>query len=120
MHILLAAATTQAAISGTLAERAQSLLGLIVFTFIAFAIGRMRAGRGPRGRVPMRTIAWGFALQFAFGAIVLFAPTLLVGVQTTIQKLLEFSDAGATMLFGPNLVTGAARVTSDGTDTGTL
>jgi len=86
---------------GTLTERAQSLLGLVVFTLIAFAIGRLR---GSRARVPARTIAWGFILQFAFGAIVLFAPTVLQTVQLAIQKLLDFSNEGAAMVFGPNLV----------------
>ncbi|MBC8108301.1 MAG: hypothetical protein H7Z14_17070 [Anaerolineae bacterium] len=102
---------------GAPAQRAQSLLGLIVFTSIAFAIGRLR---GSRAQLPLRTIVWGFILQFAFGAIVLFAPAILENVQRAIQKLLEYSDAGATMLFGPNLVTGAARVTSDGKDTGSF
>src|SRR4051812_38743147 len=99
---------------GTAAERAQSLLGLVVFTSIAFGIGRLR---GSRGRLPVRTIVWGFILQFVFGAIVLFAPAVLEKVQLAIQKLLEYSDAGATMLFGPNLVSGAAPVA---TDTGTV
>jgi CNT family concentrative nucleoside transporter len=95
---------------GTLGERAQSLLGLVAFTLIAFAIGRLR---GSRARVPARTIAWGFILQFAFGAIVLFAPTVLQTVQLAIQKLLDFSNAGAEMVFGSSLVHGIANVTSD-------
>ena len=86
---------------GTLAERAQSLLGLVIFTLLAFAIGRLR---GHRTRVPARTIVWGFILQFAFGAIVLFSPTILERVQEAIQKLLDFSNEGAAMVFGPNLV----------------
>ena len=70
MHILLAAVDTSN-VSGTPAQRLQSLAGLIVFTVIAFAIGRLRGSRGP---LPVRTIVWGFVLQFLFGAIVLFAP----------------------------------------------
>src|SRR5215207_6477541 len=95
---------------GTPSERLQSLLGLLVFTSIAFVIGRLR---GARGRLPVRTIVWGFVLQFAFGAIVLFAPSVLENVQRAIQKLLEYSDAGAAMLFGPNLVSGTAPVATD-------
>ncbi len=108
---LILPATTQfsTSASGTPGQRLQSLLGLAVFTGIAFAIGRARGSRTP---VPLRTIAWGFALQFGFGAIVLFAPAVLEAVQDAIRKLLEFSDAGATMVFGPNLVQGAADVKS--------
>src|SRR5213078_870348 len=67
-----ATATTQPAPPppGTLAERAQSLLGLVAFTFIAFLIGRARGAR----RVPWRVVGWGTVLEFVFGAIVLFAP----------------------------------------------
>jgi CNT family concentrative nucleoside transporter len=104
--------------TGTLIERAQSLLGLIVFVALAFAIGRLR---GSRGRVPVRTIAWGLALQFAFGAIVLFSPRVLEVVQLGIQRLLEFSNAGAEMVFGQSLIRGVAQTTSDpsgGTVTG--
>src|SRR6185369_4615578 len=72
---------------GTLPQRAQSLMGLSVFTLIAFGIGRLRAFRGS---IPLRTILWGVILQFAFGAIVLFAPSVLETVQLAIQKLLDF------------------------------
>jgi CNT family concentrative nucleoside transporter len=107
---LVIAATPPPTPHGTLPERMQSLLGLIAFTVIAWMIGRVR---GARARVPVRTIAWGFILQFAFGAIVLFAPTVLEAVQLAIQKLLDFSNAGAEMVFGPNLVHGVAPATAD-------
>src|SRR5690242_20501888 len=107
---LLIATTPPPTPHGTLPERVQSVLGLVVFTIIAWVIGRVR---GARARVPMRTIAWGFVLQFAFGAIVLFAPTVLEAVQLAIQKLLDFSNAGAEMVFGPNLVHGVAPATAD-------
>src|SRR4051812_17986160 len=74
---------------GTIAQRAQSLTGLAAFTLAAFVIGRLR---GFRGRVPLRLIVWGVILQFAFGAIVLFAPSVLEVVQQAIQKLLDFSN----------------------------
>src|SRR5262245_22672605 len=102
---------------GTLPQRAQSLLGLVAFTALAFAIGRLR---GARARVPVRTIVWGFALQFAFGAIVLFAPGTLETVQKAIQKLLDFSNAGAEMVFGQTLVKGVARVTDDAAGKGAV
>lgn len=81
---------------GTFLERGQSLLGLIAFLVIAFAIGRIRGARG----IPWRIILWGIALQFVFGSIVLYSPDVLYVVQAAIQKLLDFSDQGVAMLFG--------------------
>ena len=91
--------------SSTPLERLQSLLGLFVFIFIAFLIGRLRGAR----TVPWRVIGWGVALQFVFGAVVLFVPTLLENVQFAIQRLLDFTRAGATMVFG-DLASGAGAV----------
>jgi CNT family concentrative nucleoside transporter len=82
---------------GTLSERGQSLLGLVVFLLLAFAIGRLRGARRP---VPWRVVGWGMVLSFAFGSIVLFSPKVLLAVQFAIAKLLEFSDQGVAMLFG--------------------
>jgi CNT family concentrative nucleoside transporter len=94
---------------GTLAERAQSLLGLGTFLVLAFAVGRSRGARG----FPLRVVLWGVALQFAFGSIVLFAPGVLAGVQDAIRKLLDFSNEGARLVFGTVLVDGAAPVVGD-------
>jgi CNT family concentrative nucleoside transporter len=102
---------------GSMGERLQSAIGLVVFTLMALAIGRLR---GFGGGVPVRTILWGIALQFAFGAIVLFAPNVLEVVQLAIQKLLDFSNAGAEMVFGQPLVHGLASVTSDQAGKGTI
>ena len=108
--ILSAAAAVPAS---TLAERAQSLVGLLVFVALAFVVGRMRGARG----FPLRVVVWGLALQFAFGAIVLFAPNVLEQVQRAIQELLAFSNAGAAMVFGPNLINeaNAPVIAPDGT-----
>src|SRR5947208_7730769 len=114
---LVIAATPPPTPHGTLPERMQSLLGLIAFTVIAWMIGRVR---GARARVPVRTLLWGFILQFAFGAVVLFAPNVLEAVQLAIQKLLDFSNAGAEMVFGQTLVHGAAQTTSDPSGKGTI
>lgn len=81
---------------GSLLERGQSLLGLVVFLIAAYAIGRCRGARG----VPWRIVIWGVALQFVFGSIVLFSPKVLLAVQFAIARLLEFSDQGVAMLFG--------------------
>ena len=108
--ILLAVTAVPAS---TLAERAQSLVGLLVFVALAFVIGRVRGARG----FPLRVVVWGLLLQFAFGAIVLFAPGVLERVQLAIQQLLAFSNAGAAMVFGPNLINeaNAPVVAPDGT-----
>ena len=100
---------------GSLAERGQSLLGLFVFIAIAFTIGRLRGARA----VPVRVLVWGIVLMFAFGAIVISSPRVLVVVQDAIQKLLDFSDQGVAMLFG-NLGKDAIEVTNAGGVIGTV
>src|SRR5688500_10900091 len=82
--------------SGTPAERAQSLVGLVAFMLIAFAIGRARGAR----TIPWRVIVWGIVLQFAFASLVLFVPQLLETVQDAVTALLDYTRAGATMVFG--------------------
>src|SRR5688500_14305580 len=82
--------------SGTLAQRAQSFLGLVTFMLIAFAIGRARGAR----TIPWRVILWGIALQFAFASLVLFVPRLLETVQYAVQALLDYTREGARMVFG--------------------
>jgi len=94
--------------SSTPAERLQSLLGLFAFVFLAFVIGRLRGAK----KIPWRVIVWGLALQFAFGAIVLFVPRLLEHIQFAIQRLLDFTRAGATMVFGDLASGGGAVVTA--------
>lgn len=81
---------------GTLFERSQSFVGLLAFILICFLIGRLRGVRS----FPMRVIIWGLILQFGFGAIVVFSPELLRVVQDAIQQLLDFSNAGARLIFG--------------------
>jgi hypothetical protein len=91
-----APATTAATFSSTPAERLQSLLGLFAFMLLAFLIGRARGAR----TIPWRVIGWGIVLQFAFGAVVLFSPDVLEGIQYGIQRLLDFTLAGVRMIFG--------------------
>src|SRR5436190_23818891 len=98
------AATTQPAAGspapvphGSLVERLQSLLGLVVFTFLAFGIGRLR---GARTRVPTRTFVWGFILQFAFGAIVVWNRFFLVAINAAVDALLRCTAEGSKLVFG--------------------
>ncbi len=90
--------------------RLQSLLGLFVFIFFAFAVGQLMVRRwaktaplaGPTVRQPFpwRAVGWGVALQFIFAIIVLRAPSLLEYVNDKINALLGFTKEGAKMVFG--------------------
>jgi concentrative nucleoside transporter, CNT family len=91
-----------AATPGTLLERSQSLLGLVLFLLLAFAIGRARGAR----IIAWRTLLWGMALQFIFAIFVLrTAPGRLFfqGVDAGVRALLGFAEQGARFIFG-NLV----------------
>ncbi len=81
----------------TIGQRVHSLLGLFVLIGIAWLIGRLRGARGP---IRLRTLGWGIALQFAFGAIVVLAPGVLAAIEAAVQALLDFTAAGATIVFG--------------------
>jgi CNT family concentrative nucleoside transporter len=85
---------------GTLLERSHSMLGMIVFTLLAWAIGRIM---GARARVPTRTIVWGLILQFAFGAIVVWNRAFLIAINDAVDALLGFTAEGAKIVFG-NLI----------------
>ena len=113
---IVSAATTQPiSYNASVGERLQSLIGLAVFTMLAFVIGRVRGAK----TIPWRVIAWGTALQFVFALIVLFTPRLLIVVQDAVQALLDYTRAGAAMVFG-DLAEGAGAVvrTSDGSVVG--
>jgi CNT family concentrative nucleoside transporter len=83
----------------TFGQRGQSVLGLVAFTILAFLIGKARGAK----RFPWRVVIWGTILDFVFGGIALFTPTLLEKIQFAIQKLLDFTLVGVRMIFG-NLV----------------
>src|SRR4051812_5129640 len=93
---------------GTIGQRSQSALGLVAFTVIAFIIGQLRGAK----KIPWRVIAWGTILEFVFGALVIVSPAVLQPVQAAIQRLLDFSNEGAPMVFG-NLITPIVNVTRD-------
>lgn len=92
--------------SSTLLERGQSLLGLVAFLLIAFAIGRVRGAR----TVPWRLVIWGVVLTFGFAVVVIFSPGVLERIQAAIQRLLDFTLAGVEMVFGQTIARGAADV----------
>ncbi len=79
-------------------ERLQPLAGLLLIATIAVAWSTNRRA------IRLRTVAWGFGLQVLFAIIVLKTG---VGQSTfqvlgdRIRQLLEFSTAGAALVFGP-------------------
>src|SRR3954468_350640 len=95
---------------GTAAQRGQAALGMVAFTVIAFVIGRLRGAK----TIPWRVIIWGTILSFIFGAMVIYQPRVLITVQELINKLLDYSNEGAHMVFG-NLIKNPVEVTRDAT-----
>ena len=93
---------------GTAAERLQSAFGLFAFTVLAFIIGKIRGSK----KIPWRVVIWGTILDFVFGAMVIFSPDFLEMVQDAFQKLLDFSNEGAALVFG-NLASNSLTVTAD-------
>lgn len=80
-------------------ERLISLLGLIVFTGIAYAISVDRSA------VRWKPVLWGMALQFLFAVLILrtsigFSVFQFLGDRVT--QFLNFSDEGAKFIFGDN------------------
>lgn len=105
----MALSTIDSLPGGTASQRLQCLFGLLVFFLLALLVGRLRGAR----QIPWRVVTWGLVLQFAFGAIVLFAPQFLERVQFAVDRLLQYTLDGARMVFG-NLVDTSvpAKVTS--------
>jgi CNT family concentrative nucleoside transporter len=86
--------------SGTLAQKAQSLFGLLTLTGLCFVVGQARN----RNLKPMlRTVLWGLALQFVFAVLVFNIPLFFQAINGGVDALLGFSKEGAKFLFG-NLV----------------
>src|SRR4051794_2498066 len=85
--------------SSTVEQRLQSLLGLVAFTLLALAIGyaRFRAKGLKFPRLSVRTILWGFILQFACGFIVTKNRAFLIAINNAIDALLGFTAQGADM-----------------------
>lgn len=110
--ILAAAAGPLAPPHATPAQRLQSFVGLIAFTILAWMIGKARGA----GKFPWRVVIWGTVLDFLFGGIVLFAPSVLEKIQFAIEKLLQFTVEGEKMLFG-NLVNTTVPVIGAGGNT---
>ncbi|HEX8465198.1 MAG TPA: nucleoside transporter C-terminal domain-containing protein [Abditibacterium sp.] len=85
---------------GTLAQKGQSALGLIVFVSLCFGIGQLR---NRQLKPLLRTVLWGMALQFIFAILVLNTPGFFYAINEGVNALLNFSREGGKFLFG-NLV----------------
>ena len=75
-----------------------SLLGLVVFVGIAWAISSHRK------LFPWRTVAWGLGLQFLFGFLILkthAGERVFDFCQRGVTKLIGFAEEGSKMVFGP-------------------
>jgi concentrative nucleoside transporter, CNT family len=86
---------------GTLAQRATSLLGLLVFLAIAWLLSVNR------GAVRWRVVGWGLGLQFVFAVLIIVTPVgqgFFRGLNDLFVALLGYTTEGARFIFG-NLVT---------------
>jgi CNT family concentrative nucleoside transporter len=102
------------AVYGTIAQRAQCLLGVVTFVLIAYGVGQLRAGRSlQRPPVPWRAVVWGLALQFIFALVVLYTPRFLQTVNDVINALLGYTRDGAELVFGDLAKQTGAPVTDE-------
>ncbi len=75
-----------------------SLLGLVVFVGVAWAISSHRK------LFPWRTVLWGLALQFIFALLILRTDAgraVFDFAGRAINKLIQFSNEGCQFVFGP-------------------
>ncbi len=93
-------AAARAAEHGPLLLKLQSLLGLVVFTLIAFAIGEAQ-NRG--SRVNGHTVGWGIGIQFVFAFLVLDTEPGAASFRLAddgVNALLGYAKEGASFVFG--------------------
>jgi len=78
-------------------ENVAAILGLLVFTGIAYALSTNRKA------VNWKTIGWAFGLQLIFAVIILktsFGIAVFDWLNEVVLKILAFQQAGAEMVFG--------------------
>lgn len=82
--------------------RYRSFLGILVFLAIAYLLSSNRKA------IRYRIVFWGIGLQFLFAFIILWSPPGRIAfdaARVAIEKILSFTDAGSSFLFG-NLYNG--------------
>ena len=80
-----------------MAERLISLLGLIIFIGISYLASNNRKS------IPWVTVLWGIALQLILGVLILktaIGLTVFQFLGSVVRQFLDFSDAGAKLVFG--------------------
>jgi CNT family concentrative nucleoside transporter len=99
---IVAVAVVAAVVAAVLAQagvpEAQPIVGLVVILGIAYALSTDRRA------IDLRTVAWGLGLQIAFALIVLKTAAGQRVFQVAgdgINRLLGFSVAGSSFVFGP-------------------
>jgi CNT family concentrative nucleoside transporter len=78
-------------------ERAISALGLLIFLALAYLFSTNRRA------IRWRTVAWGLGLQIAVAIFIIKTPVgfeLFSFAGNLVKKFLDFSDAGASFVFG--------------------
>ena len=109
-------ARARAETSTTLAQRLQSLMGLVILLLLAWGLSV------DRRIVPWRVIAWGLSLQLVFALFILKTPVgaaIFDWMNDVIVALLGFTVEGAGFLFG-NLVQQEVPVVGTGVTPGTV
>jgi CNT family concentrative nucleoside transporter len=100
----------ESARGGTPAEKATSLLGLLVFVGVAWLLSVNRAA------VRWRVVVWGLGLQFVFAVLILLTRpgrAFFDALNGVFVALLGYTNEGASFLFGnlvrPNVPVGPAE-----------
>jgi concentrative nucleoside transporter, CNT family len=94
----LVAAALVAAIAAAGVPKLQPLVGLIVILSIAYAASSNRRA------IDVRTVVWGLTLQIVFALLVLktaAGQAVFLRLGSAINRLLEYSVAGSSLVFGP-------------------
>ncbi|AFY30827.1 NupC/NupG family nucleoside CNT transporter [Calothrix sp. PCC 7507] len=80
-------------------ERVISVLGILVFVGIAYALSINRSA------IRWRTVVWGLGLEFIFALVILKTPwglKIFKSLGDIVSNFLAFSDVGAKFVFGEN------------------
>ncbi|MDZ7373024.1 MAG: NupC/NupG family nucleoside CNT transporter [candidate division KSB1 bacterium] len=89
--------------------RVRSFVGLVALLLIAWSLSENRK------RINLRTLAWGLCLQVVFAVFILktgVGKQIFFAARAVIHRLLSFTDAGASFLFG-NLYRGDPAIVNE-------